>query len=183
MGERGSSRRWTLVFLAAAAGHLGFVILGASHTHLPGGGWTGEALAYYATLSGAGSAYDFFAPPVAAFPWARFQVTDAAGTVSGDVLESGVNREADLRVRNMIGFFALQQDEAMRRALAASFAGKVLARHPGAESVVFRLETCELPSMLETRAGKPPTWALRYEAKFVPRKRIETARETREDVP
>ncbi|MGK3959778.1 hypothetical protein WMF38_42860 [Sorangium sp. So ce118] len=167
MGETRRRRALALLILAAAA-HLGCVVLGALQVDLRKAGRLGEALAAHSALSGADSGYNFFAPSVGALPWARFQVTEANGKVSTDALESGANHEADLRVRSIVALFMTEEDESLRRALAASWAGKVFARHPGAESVVVRLEICDLPSMKEYRDGKRPTWDLVYQAKLVP---------------
>lgn len=167
MGGRQRCRGLAFIALAAAAAHLGCVILGALHVDLQRAGRLGKGVAYYGALSGADSGYDFFAPSVGALPWARFQVTDARGRVIDDALESGSNPEADLRIRSLVSLFLTEEDESMRRSLAASWAGKVLARYPGAESVVVRLEICDLPSMQEHHDGKRPAWNLLYEAKLV----------------
>ncbi|WP_437285768.1 hypothetical protein [Sorangium sp. So ce406] len=171
MGERTRRRGLALMTLAAAA-HLGCVLLGALHVDPQGAGRLGRVIAYHSALSGADSGYNFFAPSVGALPWARFQVTDARGRVNADALESGANHEADLRVRSLVSLFLTEEDESLRRALAASLAGKVLARYPGAASVVVRLEICDLPSMEEYRDGKRPAWNLIYRAKLVPLARL-----------
>jgi hypothetical protein len=94
-------------------------------------------------------------------------VNGANGDGATDVLETGVSREADIRVRNIIGMFWLEENQRVRRSLVASWAGKVLARHPDADSVVVRLDTFELPSMAEYRDGKTAGWKMNYRAKFV----------------
>ncbi|WP_433928626.1 hypothetical protein AB3662_34850 [Sorangium cellulosum] len=171
MGERTRRRGLALMTLAAAA-HLGCVLLGALHVDPQRAGRLGTVIAYHSALSGADSGYNFFAPSVGALPWARFQVTDARGRVNADALESGANHEADLRVRSLVSLFLTEEDESLRRALAASLTGKVLARYPGAASVVVRLEICDLPSMEEYRDGKRPAWNLIYRAKLVPLARL-----------
>jgi hypothetical protein len=178
MGPSSIRRRRAFAALVVAGGHLGCVALGALRVDLNGGGPLSRAFAHYGTLSGADSAYGFFAPDVAALPWAFFEVTEATGAISSDVLERGANREADIRVRNIIGTFWNVGTEPLRRALAASWAGKVFARHPGARSVVVRLESYDLPSMKEVREGKTPRWVVHYEAKFIPRARLRAAEET-----
>ncbi len=167
MGGRQRRRGLALMALAAAAAHLGCVLLGALHVDLQRAGRLGRGVAYYGALSGADSSYNFFAPSVGALPWARFQVTDARGRRIDDVLESGANPEAQLRIRSLVALFVTEEDASMRRSLAASWAGKVLARYPGAESVVARVEICDLPSMQEYRDDKRPAWNLIYEAKLV----------------
>jgi len=177
MGGRPTGRRRALSGLAVALAHLGVVTLGALQVDLLGGGSLARTVAYYAVLSGADSSYDFFAPRVDARPEASFQVTDATGAVRTEGLAPGANREAAIRVDNIVRLFLLTDEEKVRRSLAASWAGKVFARHPGAESVVFRLEFCDLPSMREYREGKQPSWDLEYQAKFVPQAKLRAARE------
>ncbi|WP_155798703.1 hypothetical protein [Sorangium cellulosum] len=160
-------RRRAILLLAAAAAHLAVVCLGALHVQLGDEGWARRAVTYYGLLSGADSGYSFFAPGVGATLSASFQLNDANGEIVTDLLETGVSREADIRVRNIIGMFRLEEDETVRRSLVASWAGKVLARHPDADGVVVQLDTLELPSMAEHREGKTPGWTLNYRAKFV----------------
>lgn len=177
MGGRARSRGRTVVIVAAAAAHLGCVVLGALRVDPQVAGVLGGVITYHGALSGAGSAYNFFAPAVSALPWARFQVTDANGAAHAEVLESGANPEADLRVRSILSLFLQAEDEALRRSLVASWAGKMFARHPGAESVVVRLEICDLPSMQQYREGRRPAWDLLYQAKLVPQSRVPAARQ------
>ncbi|WP_437577701.1 hypothetical protein [Sorangium sp. So ce887] len=160
-------RRRAIVLLAAAVAHLVVVCLGALHVYIGDEGWARRAVKVYGLLSGADSGYSFFAPGVGTTLAASFQVNGANGEIAADVLETGVSREADIRVRNIIGMFSLEEDERVRRSLVASWAGKVLARHPDADGVVVQLDTFELPSMAEYREGKTTGWTLNYRAKFV----------------
>ncbi|WP_437627812.1 hypothetical protein [Sorangium sp. So ce1151] len=167
MNGTAMSRGRAIILLAAAAAHLAVVCLGALQVHVGDEGWARRAVKYYGLLSGADSGYSFFAPGVGTTLSASFQVNGADGKIASDVLETGVSREADIRVRNIIGMFWLEEDEMVRRSLVASWAGKVLARHPDADSVVVQLDTFELPSMAEYREGKTTGWELNYRAKFV----------------
>lgn len=183
MGGRQRRRGVALMALAAAAAHLGCVLLGALHVDPRRAGRLGWRVAYHGALSGAESGYNFFAPSVGALPWARFQVTDARGRVIDDALESGANPEAELRIRSLVSLFMTAEDASMRRSLAASWAGKVLARYPGAESVVVRLEICDLPSMQEYRDGKRPAWNQIFEAKLVRQRRPPAAPQEKGGAP
>ncbi|WP_437957596.1 hypothetical protein WME76_40810 [Sorangium sp. So ce119] len=171
-------RRRAILLLGAAAAHLVVVCLGALHVHIGDEGWARRAVKYYGLLSGADSGYSFFAPGVGTSLSASFQLNDANGETVTDVLETGVSREADIRVRNIIGMFRLEEDETVRRSLVASWAGKVLARHPDADSVVVQLDTLELPSMAEHREGKTAGWELNYRAKFVHHARLMRAQQS-----
>jgi hypothetical protein len=150
-----------------AAAHLVVVALGACHVDLHGRGLLGRALGEYAALTGAEASYGFFAPGFDGELFATFEITGPDGRATTDVLETGVSAEADFRTRNIVGTFFLG-DEAWRRALCASWAGKMMARHPGARSVLVNLTSYDLPSMDEVRQGRPAGWATRYRARFVP---------------
>jgi hypothetical protein len=160
--------RLRAVALVAAA-HLVLVALGALHVELSRGGPLGRALGEYAALTGADASYGFFAPGFDGELFATFEITEPGGRATTDVLETGASREADFRTRNIVGTFFLG-DEAWRRALAASWAGKMMARHPDAESVMVNLASYDLPSMEEVRRGRPAGWATRYRARFVRRR-------------
>ncbi|WP_437591264.1 hypothetical protein [Sorangium sp. So ce1000] len=174
-GIRNSQGR--VAALVAVVGHLGLVVLGALQIHPEGDGWLARALAYYGALSGAESGYDFFAHSITPLPRARFHVSDAAGATLTDALESGASRETEIRILNLVTPLLNVEDPAIQRSIAASWAGKVLARHPAAESVLVRVETYDLPSMREYREGKRSGWNLQYEAKFMLRAKLRTSRE------
>ncbi len=161
------ARRLRAIALLAAA-HLGLVAMGALHVEIRREGLLGRAVGEYAALTGADASYGFFAPTFDSDLFDSFEITEAGGHAATDALETGVSHEADFRVRNIVGTFFLG-DEAWRRALAASWVGKMMARHPGASSVVLRLASYDLPSMDEIRRGQKPRWSIRYRARFVPR--------------
>ncbi|WP_433935238.1 hypothetical protein AB3662_11100 [Sorangium cellulosum] len=73
-----------------------------------------------------------------------------------------------------------EQDPAARRSLIASWVAKVFAKHPEAESVAVRLESYDLPSMAEYRAGKQPRWYVEYQAKFKMKAQLATGEINRE---
>ncbi|WP_437963767.1 hypothetical protein WMF04_29055 [Sorangium sp. So ce260] len=176
MGRETIGRGRALVLLAAAAGHLGLVIiLGAFQVDLRHRGRVADAVACYGTLTGADSGYAFFAPGVGSPPTATFEVVDAAGAVTTDHLMSGANAEARLRAGNIVGRFWLEEDQPLKRAIAASWAGKMFARHPGAASVVVRVEECEVASMQEHREDDELRCDLHYQAKLVPEARLRAA--------
>ncbi|WP_438029836.1 hypothetical protein [Sorangium sp. So ce233] len=177
--------RWrALVVLAAAAGHLGLVIvLGAFQADLGCGRWLADAMASYGTLSGADSGYAFFAPAVASPPSATFEIVDATGAVTTDRLKPGTSSEADLRAGNIVGRFWLQHDQALKRSIAASWAGKMFARHPGAVSVVVRVEECEVASMHAYRQEDGLRCHWHYQAKFVPQATARAAKRAVREAP
>jgi hypothetical protein len=177
--------RWrALGVLAAAAGHLGLVVvLGAFQADLGCGRWLADALASYGTLSGADSGYAFFAPAVASPPSATFEIVDATGAVVTDGLKPGTSSEADLRAGNIVGRFWVQGDPALKRSIAASWAGKMFARHPGAVSVVVRVEECEVASIHAYRQGDGFMCRWHYQAKFVPQPTARAAKQAVREAP
>lgn len=165
------NERCRRLWLAAVAGHLVLVTLGASTLSLRELGIPGRALDRYGVLSGASSGYGFFTPGVTSQLGARFDVIDRDGRSTSASLATGASHEADIRVGNIIDQFASagddEDDEDLRRSLAASLAGKMFARNPAATAVVVRLETFTPASMEEWRRGERPRWRPRYKAKFV----------------
>ncbi|WP_437716015.1 hypothetical protein WMF45_06125 [Sorangium sp. So ce448] len=163
--------------LVAVAGHLGLVVMGALQIHPEGDGWPARALAVYGALSGAESGYAFFADSITPLPRASFHVSGAGGATLTDALESGASRETEIRILNLITPFLSVEDPTIQRSIAASWAGKVLARHPAAQSILVRLETCDLPTMREYREGKRSSWNMQYEAKFMTRSKLRASPE------
>ncbi len=161
------------IWLAVGLLHLGFVTAGAFQADLRMAAieWMADQ---YGKYSGSKSGYGFFAPGVDTVLRATFRVFDAGGKVIAVVpLEQGKNREADLRVGNIIGWFWRDNPQRkQQRAMTASWAGKIFARYPKATAVEVVLEQYDLPSMAEFRAGERPKWTQYYTAKFM--KRAET---------
>jgi hypothetical protein len=156
--------------LGAAAAHLVLVASSALHPDLAAQGPLGRGAATYAAVSGADTAYGFFAPEVDAQLRASFEVRRADGRIEPDELGTGASAEGAFRIRNLAGAVR-EGGEGWRRALAASMAGHVLGKHPDAESVLVRFESYDLPCMAATRRGARPGWTLHYEARFAPRAR------------
>jgi hypothetical protein len=167
------TRRRPHLAIAAAAVQLCFAAAGAMELdfdHAP------SLIARYGALSGTDSSYGFFAPAVGTQLRVTFELTREDGTKSEDVLTTGASHEADLRIGDMVAIFWMD-DEDLRRSLVGSWAGRMLARHPEATSVVVRLDAYDLPTMAEYRRGERPDWAPHYEAEFVHRKSLDAAPE------
>jgi hypothetical protein len=150
------------VAIVASVVHLGFAAAGAmeldfDHAH--------PVISQYAALSGTDSSYGFFAPTVGTQLRVLFELTDAEGKKSTDILTTGASHEADLRIGDMVAIFWMV-DLDLQRALAGSWAGRTLARHPDAQRVVVHLDAYDLPTMAEYREGTRPDWAPFYEAEF-----------------
>ncbi|HEY8378877.1 MAG TPA: hypothetical protein VIK91_20435 [Nannocystis sp.] len=158
------------VLLAAAACHLALVVAGGLHLCLWDAGLPGRLATYYGALSGVDTGYAFFAPRVAIPPRARFTITDRAGREFADVLTTGVTREADIRIEDLIEVFTKtskrrRDREAVRelqREIARSWAAAMFTRHPEAVSVVVDVGRPRVPSMAKLRRGEPPGWRSLY---------------------
>jgi hypothetical protein len=182
MAEKELSWRRKRALLGVAAAHLGVAAAGGLMFDW-GSTTAGRAIAYYGELSGTNSPYSFFAPEIDAMPWATFEVNEGDGRTTTDTLETGASREADLRTRNLFSPF-LQLEEGWQRPVAASMAGKILARHPDAEGVVMRVKSCALPTMEDYRKGARPGWLIEYEAEIAPRAKVDdSAQEEKEGTP
>jgi hypothetical protein len=147
-----------------AAVHLGLVVCGAANWFPQSGrGPAAKSLRWYGAMSGANSGYGFFAPEVGAQARAVFTLRDQTSRVWSDTLEAGENNEVQLRVSGMVSDVPTGRQ---RRALAASWAGKMFARWPEAEEITVRIEFFDLPTMDEYRDGEKPEWATEYEVTF-----------------
>ncbi len=155
-------RRPRLAIVAAVV-QIGFAAAGAAELDYD---HAGRVLAEYGALSGTDSSYGFFAPSVGTQLRVTFVLTDAAGATTTDILTTGVSKEADLRIGDMVAIFWMD-DQDLERAMAGSWAGRMLARHPEAVRVAVHLDAYDLPNMAEYREGKRPEWGPYYEAVFV----------------
>ncbi|MCY1060766.1 hypothetical protein [Nannocystis sp. SCPEA4] len=160
--------RRRIILLAAAAGHLTLVVVGALGICLWASGPPGKLLTYYSTLSGADSGYGYFAPGVGSPPTATFTIVDADGRTLVDTLTPRFTREADIRVEDLIEVFDSDlSDEATRAQLAASWAANLFERHPRAASVTIDMGTWRVPTMAGLRKGKATRWRSAYRARVV----------------
>lgn len=180
MGETRDTLKRPWLAIAAAVVQLGFAAAGAlelDFDHAP------RLIAQVGALSGTDSSYGFFAPGVGTQLEAKFGLTSADGIRSTDVLTTGASHEADLRIGDMVAIFWMD-DRALQRSIAASWAGRMLARHPEAARAVVHLDAYNLPTMAEYHAGKRPDWSPYYEAEFVRRAQLGAERElTSEEKP
>lgn len=173
--------RRQLFLTALAGGHLLLVACGAAGLFraVPPTNPPARAAHWYGAMSGASMGYGFFAPAVGSQPRAVFVMTDSAGHTWQDDLEAGRNQEVKLRVGSVISTFpADDSEEALRQDLLASWAATMFGRHPRATKVEIRVQTFDVPSMEEYRAGARPEWVTAYGATFT-RSRAEGARAER----
>jgi hypothetical protein len=147
-----------------AAGHLALVVCGTADLFPRfGRGPAGKSVRWYGAVSGADSGYGFFAPEVGSQARAVFTLRDETGRVWSDTLDAGENNEVQLRVSSMVSDAPTGRQ---RRALAASWAGKLFARYPDAEEITVRIEFFDLPTMEEYRDGEEPEWLTDYDVTF-----------------
>lgn len=157
---------WTLF----AAVHLLIVVSGAGGW-LPDrcGGPLASVLLWHASMSGADSYYGFYAPDVGDEFRARFRVEDGQGFTWQDTFEQTRNPETRLRLGGIaLHAFAnsrAEESPQRRERLIKSWAAAMFTRHPGAVSVTVVVETYDVPTLSEYRAGQQPRWNVVYEAK------------------
>ena len=155
--------------LLLAAGHLGVVICGASNC-IPDrhAGPPAQVCRWYATMSGAGSSYGFFAPAVGAPHRARFLLKDDSGSTWWDTFDQAGNSEARLRLTGIVdGAFMsgdVEEFPQWRKRLVSSWAATMFTRHPSAVSLTVTVEAYVVPGMAEYRAGSRPSWQEVYRA-------------------
>ncbi|MEX0611428.1 MAG: hypothetical protein WD738_23175 [Pirellulales bacterium] len=160
-------RRYLLLTLAA--GHLVVVVCGACCC-LPDRslGPAAQILRWYATMSGAGSNYGFFAPQVGAPHRVRFSLQDGQGSTSWDVFDEANNAEARLRLTGIVDYAFMAGTAAespdWRKHLVRSWAAAMFTRHPTAVSLTAVVEAYDVPIMADYRAGSRPSWEVVYRA-------------------
>ncbi len=156
---------WVLL----AAGHLVTVVCGACYL-LPGSnsGPAGQIVRWYATMSGAGSSYGFFAPQVGAKHRARFLLQDDKGSTWWEVFDQASSLEARLRLTGIVesAFMSGDADKfpEWRKRLVESWAATMFSRHPSAESLNVLVQFYDIPTIAEYRAGSRPSWETVYRA-------------------
>lgn len=126
-------------------------------------------LRLYGAVTGGTAGYGFFSPDISPEVRARFEVIDASGRRRAVSL-TGANREADLRVGNLVNWQwdlrKLDESLGTNRALAASCAGKIFANHPDARQVDVHVEYYDLPRMDRFQSGDAPRWVPYYKTSF-----------------
>ena len=161
----------TLVLFAAFC-HLTLVVCGAAQLDF-GDSLLAKPFKYYGALSGADSGYGFFAPGVGSQLRINVKLYNSAGQQLTTILPEPTNREASLRVGNVVGWFLGEgTDSRVRRSLAASWVGKALGKSPSATEAIVELEQYKLVSSAEFLAGKRPKWFPYYSAKFQPSRAV-----------
>lgn len=154
------------ILATVVTAHLALAVFGAIQFDFEKLGAAGEALDYYGQLSGTSNSYGFFAPEIGEGLRTEFDIELPSGIVTTR-LETGNNREADLRVGNILGILSRNvEDEKARRVVAASWAGKMFSKYPEARNVNVRMETRDVPTMREFKEGKRHDWKIFYRAKF-----------------
>lgn len=130
--------------------------------------WTLTPVRLYGAFTGATGSYGFFSPDITPQLRARFMLSTATGEVEVP-LYPPMNHEAALRVSDLVDaqwdFRTDPKASEKNRALAASYAGKVLDRHPEARAVTVLVEYYRLPRLAEG-VQPDPGWQLFYRANF-----------------
>ena len=153
---------WTL----AAGVHLALVICGAAGLRFTGESLPSTLLATYGAISGAENGYGFFAPAVASQSRAVLTMKDKTGREWQDALIRDEDSVAGFRAATVFDAFPALPEQ-VRRGLAASWAGVMFGRHPGAEEVLVKVEIELLPTMEEWRRGRRAAWSPIYQGTFL----------------
>lgn len=120
-------------------------------------------------MSGANSGFGFYAPNVGALYRPTFLLQDDQGKTWCDSFEQADSPEARLRFGG-IAEAAFGNGEAetapdRRARLVKSWATTMFSRHPSARSLSIVVETYDVPTMAEYRAGQRPNWNVVYQAR------------------
>ena len=114
----------------------------------------------YQIITGTSYSFSFFAPTIGTETRVLFDLIDKKGSTTRTVsLRDGLPNELKLRIGGIVNTLRdpdLSKDA--RRALAASWAGQVLAEFPESPEVLLRVEKYDLPSMRGARNGKLLGW-------------------------
>jgi hypothetical protein len=156
------SHAFAVLMVAAQLTLVGFGAAGRSP--LPARSILAGPLRVWGSLSGADQGYGFFAPSVSSDVRAVFEVVGRDGSSRLDRFATG-RKETDIRLGNIVAMF-FSTPEGLRDRLAASWAGSMFARHPGASRVVVRISAYELPPMAAYREGRRPEWRPAYLGTF-----------------
>ncbi len=161
------------LWIVAVIFHLCFVTAGAAHFSFRDVPVIGAALNMYGEISGANMSYGFFSPGIYGQLQALIDVYDTSGNKTTRALVKGENREADLRMNDIVDSFLEESEDKMQfqRTLAASLAGTVFATEPNAELVNVRIESFPAISRQAFLAGERADWKPAYSAKFAHKKR------------
>ena len=173
MPSEGLARRLRRILMAWMLVHLGVAALFALCPH-KAGFWhyvPHELLApvrIYGGFTGATGSYGFFSPDVSPELRTRFVLATERGEIAIPLFPP-MNHEAELRVGNLVDaqweFGTTGKALEKNRALAASYAGKLLDRHPEARAVTVLVEYFKLPP-IAAGPTPPTTWTPHYQARF-----------------
>lgn len=163
---RGTRLNKQSLLLLGITAQLVLVVCGAAQIRF-GNDPVGKFLKFYGALTGADSGYGFFAPGVGSQVRVSVDLQTGPEKVVPAALPSPSNREANLRVGNVMGWFLSEgTDLKMRRSLAASWAGKALGSMPEATAAVVKIEQYRLVSARAFVEGQRPQWTAFYQATF-----------------
>lgn len=152
--------------------HMAMVFLGACHVPsedlVDRLGMLGKGIVLYSAYSGANTAYSFFAPEIGSELRAFCIAIGPDGhEIAKTLITTSSSHEALIRVNNIVENFWIEDDnEDVRRSLAASLAGRSFSDYPQAEKITVLIEVFDLPSMADYRKGAPFRWMPYYSATF-----------------
>lgn len=130
--------------------------------------WSLTPVRLYGAFTGATNSYAFFSPDVSPQLRARFGLHTEKGEIAIPMFPP-MNHEAELRVSNLVDmqweFGKSKKDTEKNRALAASYAGKLLERYPEAHAVSVYVEYFALAKLAQ-KPRPEPFWQPLYNARY-----------------
>ena len=124
----------------------------------------------YIHLTGADGYFGFFSPNIGTQLRVSYELNEGEKTSPGSFLTG--NNEIDLRINNIMAWFwTAQEDKKMRRALSASLAGKMLAKHPEADSVKILVDYLIVPEFDPRQENLEMIWKPVFRGKFAKNKK------------
>jgi hypothetical protein len=172
------SRR-ALLYSVLAGAHLALVCCGAFSwpvETIPG---VGRFLGFYSRNSLASTSYGFFAHSFGGALRVSYSLSVTSEPPRKMYFDTDSNPEASLRMSVLLAVLLKKSTDPIefQRIVLASLAGSVLESRPDASGVRIEVESFNVPTMAEYRAGMRGEWVNRYRADFQKREnRREVAR-------
>lgn len=148
--------------------HIFLSISGCYRWNVFGEGYLGTAITHYQTYTGASGNFEFFAPNVSGIVRTMFDIEYEDGRMESQTYAyENVNSETRLRMGNIFtSFWDSDNDEGVRRSLAASWASLIFAKNPNSKKVTVKVQEFDLPPMGLYSEGIRSKWYDSYVATF-----------------
>lgn len=148
--------------------HLFLSIAGCYQFDIFGDGKLSIFVSNYQGYTGASGNFEFFAPNVSGIVRTAFDIEHEDGKTETKLFAyDDVNSETRLRMGNIFtSFWDSENDEGVRRSLAASWASMMFSKNPGSKKITVRVQEFDLPPMKAYANGERSDWFDSYSATF-----------------